>query len=398
MTEPVRPSSAAGYSTPIGYLRAWTTVLVVCHHAVLAYVPEAPKPGPVMDGANRIWGAFPVVDTARWQGFSLFTTANEMYFMALMFLLSGLFVWPSLRRKGAGGYLRDRVVRLGIPFAVGAALLAPLAYYPAYLQTGATGGWAGYWKVFTAPGVWASGPVWFLWVLLAFDAVVAGWTALRPRWGDALGRAAARLRTPAALFGALYAGASVAYLALELPLGGLQWAHWGPFDVQTGRVLMYFTYFLFGVGLGAHGVGEGVLAPEGPLARTWKRWLNFASLAFVVAVVVIIAVFTVRPLPMWLHLAADLGFTLAGATMSVAALALFLRFARRPNPVFAALAPCAYGMYLVHYPIATHLQYLHLGLAAPAVVKGLLVSAGAVAISWGVVALLRRIPGVARVL
>lgn len=394
----VRASSASGFSIPIGYLRAWTTLLVVAHHSVLAYHPDAPSPGASLDGASRWWGAFPVVDHERWRGFSLFTTANEMYFMALMFLLSGLFVWPSLRRKGAAGYLRDRVLRLGLPFAVGAGILAPLAYYPAYLQTGATGGWAGFWQVFTKPGVWASGPSWFLWVLLVFDVVVTLAFALRPQWGDQLGRAAAKLQTPGALFGALFAAASVAYVALELPAGGFAWWSWGPFYVQTSRVLLYFTYFLFGIALGAHGVGEGVLATDGLLARRWKRWLNVASLAFVVCVAAIIAVFTVRPLPMWLHLGADLGFALAGASMSLAAIAIFLRFARAPHPVFDALVPCAYGMYLVHYPIVSFLQYLHLGVALPAVVKGLLVTAAAIAISWGVVAVLRRVPGVARVI
>ena len=44
MNAPAKPASARGYSIPIGYLRAWTTLLVVAHHAVLAYHPDAPKP------------------------------------------------------------------------------------------------------------------------------------------------------------------------------------------------------------------------------------------------------------------------------------------------------------------------------------------------------------------
>src|SRR5215467_13007348 len=43
---------------------------------------------------------------------------NDTFFMALMFLLSGLFVWPSLERKGSARFLRDRTLRLGVPFAV----------------------------------------------------------------------------------------------------------------------------------------------------------------------------------------------------------------------------------------------------------------------------------------
>jgi hypothetical protein len=44
------------------------------------------------------------------------------------------------------------------------------------------------------------------------------------------------------------------------------------------------------------------------------------------------------------------------------------------------------------------LQYVLLKAALPAVVKGSLVLAGAVALSWAVTAALRRIPAVARVI
>ncbi len=54
--------------------------------------------------------------------------------MSLMFFVSGLFVQASLARKGSLRFLAERIVRLGIPFIVAAGLLAPLAYYPAYLQ------------------------------------------------------------------------------------------------------------------------------------------------------------------------------------------------------------------------------------------------------------------------
>src|ERR1700687_457250 len=123
------------YNVSIGYLRAFITVLVVAHHAVLAYHPYAP-PSPVSLVAQpRLWPAFPVSDNAHWSGFALLVGFNDVFFMSLMFFLSGVFVWKSLQHKGARAFLRDRVVRLGVPFVVAAALIAPLAYYPTYLTT-----------------------------------------------------------------------------------------------------------------------------------------------------------------------------------------------------------------------------------------------------------------------
>ena len=147
----------AAYNVAMGYLRALVTVLVVLHHAVLAYIVEAPDAPASLLTAPRLWRAFPVVDSHRWPGFGLLVGYNDTFFMALMFFLSGLFVWHSLTTKGAGEFLRGRALRLGVPFAVSAAILAPLAYYPAYLQTGGSG-LSGYWKMWIAQGDWPAGP------------------------------------------------------------------------------------------------------------------------------------------------------------------------------------------------------------------------------------------------
>ena len=97
--------------------RAFLTVLVIVHHAVLAYHRYAPATGE-FNATNLWWGAFPVVDPARAPAVDGLTLWNDSFFMAMMFLLSGLFVAPSLARKGAAAFLRDRGIRLGVPFVI----------------------------------------------------------------------------------------------------------------------------------------------------------------------------------------------------------------------------------------------------------------------------------------
>ena len=133
-------TEGGSYNASIGSLRAFITLLVLAHHAVLAYHPFAPAPPASLAAQPRRWQAFPVVDSQRWTGFALLASFNDIFFMALMFFLSGLFVWESLQRKGSACFLGDRAVRLGVPFIVAAAVVAPAAYYPTYLQTGAGAG------------------------------------------------------------------------------------------------------------------------------------------------------------------------------------------------------------------------------------------------------------------
>ena len=177
----VRETLRAPRNVPIGYLRAFVTVLVVLHHALLAYHPFAPPPGASLVVEPRVWPAFPVVDPDRSMGSTLMVGFNETFFMSLMFLLSGLFVWHSVQRKGPLSFLRGRALRLGVPFAVASLLLAPLAYCPAYLQTTARATSGSFWAQWTSLGVWFSGPVWFVWVLLAFDCLAATLLVYMPR-------------------------------------------------------------------------------------------------------------------------------------------------------------------------------------------------------------------------
>jgi peptidoglycan/LPS O-acetylase OafA/YrhL len=79
-------------------------------------------------------------------------------------------------------------------------------------------------------------------------------------------------------------------------------------------------------------------------------------------------------------------------------LGLVLRFAGRRLPVFDVLKRDAYGLYLVHYVFVVWLQYALLAAGLLAVVKGAIVFAGTLLLSWGIIAAIRRIPPAAQVI
>lgn len=392
---------AAGvpHNIAIGYLRAIVTVLVVAHHAVLAYHPYAPPPLASLVAVPRWWQAFPVVDVQRWMGFSLLVGFNDIFFMSLMFFLSGLFVWPSLQRKGAGTFLRDRFLRLGLPFVAAAALVAPIAYYPAYLQTATHGNFAAFRRQWLALGGWPSGPAWFVWVLLGFGCVAALLFLAMPRWGEQLGRLTSGASRRPAVFFALLCGVSAAvYLPMVLAFNPLEWTGFGPFAFQTSRILHYLAYFLIAAGVGAMGIGRDLLAPDGKLARRWLVWTLAALGAFALAIEITVVTITSHIGSQWWIAIGGFSFVLSCAASSFALLAVFLRFARSQVRLLDSLRDNAYGIYLVHYAFVSWLQYALLSapLAAPA--KGAIVFLGALALSWCTAILFRRVPAIARVI
>jgi peptidoglycan/LPS O-acetylase OafA/YrhL len=394
MNQDLTSVPATDRNVAVGYLRAFITLLVIGHHAVLAYHPYAPPPPTSLGAEPMFWQAFPVVDSQRWPGIEVFVGFNDVFFMSLMFFVSGLFVWPSLQRKGPGLFLSDRLRRLGIPFLVAAGLLAPLAYLPSYLQTGAAFRLGEFSRVWLSLPHWPSGPAWFLWMLLMFDCIAAALTRLLPSWGAALGCFLGRLKSPAAVFWLLVLASAGAYLPLAVGLDPGRWASFGPFSFQVSRPLHYAVYFFAGAGLGVSGLGGGLLTKGQKLARRWPVWVSASVAAFLLSVVCFLVTLSRGAgARKGLWAVVDVTFVVSCAASCFALLSVFVRFARR-NRVGDSLAANAYGMYITHYFIVSWLQYSLLRASLSGAAKGTLVFLGAVLLSWLLTLALRRIPAV----
>ena len=399
VTERSTIAQIGGLNAPIGALRAFITLLVIAHHTVLAYTPNSP---PIADfgQAPYLWQAFPVRDPQKFELFGLLTLINDLFFMSLMFFISGLFVADGLRAKGNGGFLSGRAARLGAPFILAAGVLAPMAYFPAWLQSGEGPSVSGFAQAWLNLPSWPSGPAWFLWVLLAFGAVVTLLNVVAPGAIDALGRLVRGAdRRPGLFFLGLVVASAVAYIPMSATFTFMHWTQLGPFTVQTSRVVHYFVYFLAGVAVGAAGVGRGLSDPDGQLARRWWAWQAAPLLPVAGVIAVVILAFSPKPPP---RVAMDIGggimFALACAALSFAALATFLRFVRKTGPIGKSLQANAYGMYLTHYVFTAWLAWMLLPQAWGGLVKGVAVFAGATLLSWLLTMALRRLPLLGRIL
>jgi peptidoglycan/LPS O-acetylase OafA/YrhL len=393
-------ATAGARDASLDYLRAFIVLLVLVHHSVLAYAimwPAQPKTFAILSS--------PIIDPQRFAGFDLLVIFNDTFFMALMFLLSGLFVWPGLERKGAAKFLRDRLWRLGVPFVVAAGILMPLAYYPSYAVTTAEPGLLAYARAWLSLGFWPGGPAWFIWLLLVFDAVAAWLYVLRHRWPViAHAPRSVGMHDRVLVFVAVLLGVSaLVFLPMALIFGADRWLTFGPFSFQASRPLLYATFFLAGVWLGASGTESGLLARSAGLARQWPIWVSAGLVAYALRIAVVVGLIVPvvaahRPLPLNVRLLSDLTVVLCCVTISVAFLAMFRRFVIAHRSAFDSLSASSYGMYLVHYPIVVWLQFALLAAAPGPIAKSAIVSIGAIALSWGLVVALRRVPLIARVL
>jgi hypothetical protein len=258
--------------------RTFTTLLVLLHHSVLNYT----------------W--FGHGDPMRWLGFDLVVLFNDSFFMAFMFFISGLFVHDSLVRKGPAIFLRERAWRIGVPYLVSVFVLIPIAYYPSFLRYHLPGttdfSFLHYWWRTITVGPWPSGPAWFLWVLLALDAIVAAVWAMAPHAITALGQRIFALHNrPMAAFAAFLIVSIATYLPMHLAFGDVSWLELDrfPLPIQTSRILLYAASFFVGVGVGAVELRARLLAENGELARRWLIWLAFAFVFYAAILVLVYA-------------------------------------------------------------------------------------------------------------
>lgn len=384
-------------SLAIANLRALTILLVVSFHSVLAYLSSQPAIQPPFDAAPYTWRAFPILDHERWLGFDLYCAFLYVFLMPLMFFISGLFVWPSLSRKGARTFAIGRALRIGVPFVVGAALLMPVAHYPVYRVTATDPGWSAFWAHWTALPFWATGPLWFLWQLLLLDLVAAALFRSVPGLGNRLRELSRKAGEDAPRFLLGFTLVSIlAYLPPASIFKPWEWSQFGPFSLQSAQVTLFAVYFFAGVAAGAAGVEKGLLEANGMLARRWRLWVALAFAAFV-SWLAVTAVSQESKTPLVIvDLLSSVLYAASSATACFAFIGIFIRFMNRYSPAGDSLSRNAYGIYLVHYLFVVWLQYLLLGLAIFAVAKGAIVFVAALALSWAAAIALRRAPFVGR--
>lgn len=387
-------------SVAIENLRGFVIVMVVAFHACMAYLQSQPATEPLFNSPPYGWMATPIVDSDRWLPLDLFSASQFLYLMQLLFFLSGLFVWTSLRRKGPAAFLASRALRLGVPFLLGTCVLMPTAYYAVYRVTAIDPSLPAFWRHWLALPFWPNGPMWFLWFLLVLDGVAAALYRFAPAPIEAIARLAATASVhPVRFFIALASVSILTYVPMARAFTPWHWTEFGPFAFQVSFAPQYVIYFFAGLIVGAGGLESGLLNPDGMLARRAVRWIA-AALAIFVVWLVAMAVVVKGLLPglPGRQMAADLATMLFVACACFGTAGGFLRFAGTRRPALRSLAVNGYGIYIFHYVFVLWTQYFLLGIAAFALIKAVTVFGIALGLSWTASAAVCRVPIGARLL
>ncbi len=309
---------------------------------------------------------------------SVFVALGSLFAMGLFFLVAGLLTPGPLGRKGPRGFLRDRAVRLGVPF------LAYLLLFPVILWMGGGDRSLG-WYLRAQATVLDPGPLWFVGALLACSAGYVGWRAVRP----------------ASAYPSPLQGRTLVGLAVAIAAGSFLVRVWFPIDsyqVFAAHVWQWPQCTgLFILGLLA--AERGWLQPVAPRLR--RAGGAAAGLGSLVVLAAMATASSIDPFTGGLTLQAGLTAACEGAIavgLSVWLLGTFQRRFDRAGPLVAALGRAAFGAYVLQAPVLVGLSLAASGLPLDPEETFLVVAPLAVVGSFGLSWLATRLPGVRRVL
>ena len=143
-------------------LRIYLTILVILHHTAISY-----------GGAGDWTIVDPSVDDISPIFLTLFTAVNQSYFMSAFFLLAGYFTPRSLDKKGPVNFIKDRLIRLGIPLLLYTTIFLNINEYlivVGYLK-----------RPFSLVWTYSPAHLWFLQALLILTVIYVIYRVLADR-------------------------------------------------------------------------------------------------------------------------------------------------------------------------------------------------------------------------
>ncbi|GAB2739949.1 acyltransferase family protein [Nocardioides pakistanensis] len=381
---------ASARLTYLDNLKVVLITAIIAMHAVLGYA-----------GTVEVWTYTglrevtlnPVVEAA----LLVFLSPFGFVLMTLLFLVAGLLTPSSFERKGAGRFVRDRLLRLGVPFAAYVFVVQPVLVYALEHPLGDAPGsfWAEY---LGAEHQVDTGPLWFVGVLLIYSLAYAGWR----RWSDGAGgrhAAVARATSPVTLRRLVTLAGMVAPLSFLVRLVYPYGSESGFSDLNLWQWPGCLAAFALGVVTTRQGWLEEI--PHG-LAHRSRSFTLVGLVAMATLLGAVGALDTVDDaLGGWHWPAAVFVVVEAVLTVfgSVWLLSVAQRLLHRHHRWGPALSRSAYAAFMLQTVFLLALALALRPLDAPAEVKALLVAAGGVATSFGAAWLLvTKVPGVARVL
>ncbi len=359
-------------------LRTFVVFLVVVLHGSMSYMAYAPQWWYVVDRQNSVL-------------YTVLVLLIDVPIMLVMFFLAGYFAYPSLLRRGAARFFRDKLLRIGLPWVFGVLVLAPPTAYMIYFSRRSPLSLIDFWRTDFWGKAFQQSVYWYLGILLFLFAATALAYATSRRFAALKVRPA---RPGRWLFAGFMLGMSAASLLIGLWSGYTldTWSHIYVFSYQPVRVPLYAGYFALGV----HASQRAWFTASG-YAPARAPWTVLALVSGGAYLACRFGATAALPAAASAALTVVL-FNVFCFSSLLAAIALFRAYLDGSNAFWRSQARNSYGIYYLHPLVLYPLALVFVDVPLPIHLKAVTVIALAYLGSWAFsAAILTRVPGLRRV-
>jgi glucan biosynthesis protein C len=369
----------------IDNLRILLIILLVLHHLAITY------------GHSGMWYYLEGrPDDITVLVATLFTAVNQAFFLAFFFMISGYFSPGSYDRKGPWPFLKDRLLRLGIPLLFYIVVIDPLIIYVLAVNVGGFGGsvWsflAGYFEgQYLKNFSLGTGPLWFVETLLIFTII---YLVLRLLLKPSATPTQCDGKPPSNLAIAMFAlllGVVTFIVRIWLPLG---W-NFVPLNLQFPYFPQYIALFV--VGIFAYRLNWFLGMPT----ATAKVWLGIAIICILVVLPVVFVLGgalegDTDPFLggiQWQAFALSVWEQFVCMGMVIGLLVLFRERLNRQGVLAKDMAASAYTVFIIHAPVIVFLALALRGINLYPLLKFVLVAPVALALCFVLAHYIRKLP------
>jgi hypothetical protein len=312
----------------------------------------------------------------------------QAFFMGLLFLLSGYFTPSAYDRKGGHQFIKDRLIRLGIPMVVFVGLVEPAVDY---VVTQVNGTFHGSFLIYYSTYIFFGyGILWFILALLFFAFAYAGWRRFQPQPT----KAHPFPKDAIIVVFALLLGAISFVVRQVFPMG-----YFSPmFSFQYAFFTQYIALFIVGlIGFRSNWL---TTIPK----KTGKLWskIALASLAFYLAIFLPIVLTgglnSILGGLHWQAAAYAIWEQLFGIAVMISLTVWFREKLNFQNGIMKALSDSSFTAYIIQVPVLVLLALSLQSIQLPLLAKFAIASPIGVALCFLTAYLVRKIPKANRVL
>jgi hypothetical protein len=354
----------------IDNLRIFLISLVVLHHLNITYG------GPGDWYYNESQAQMPALMIQ-----AMFNITNQSFFMGMFFMISAYFAAGSVLRKTSGKFIKDRLIRLGIPLILFYFILQPLTVWINYFFI--RGDDVSLWDFIFKYRVWGFGPMWFVEALLIFTFIFliirkAGFKV--------------QIRFPA----------TKVILAVAMVTGLIQFLIRLKFQVGWSiphtnlQLPFFFQYIVLFV--------AGIIAYQNNWLdsidfRLGKRWFIFAQIMILI-ILPILLYFGGKKNGLdpflggstWQSFGWAIWEQVTGFALIIGLLGLAKKYANHQGKLAKALSDGAFAVFVFHAPVIVGISALFIGFKIPQLLKFVIIAPLAIIVCFVLAWLVKQIP------